>query len=75
MFETYCYITDRFGNELRKPIRNSTQGQAELSFALMDELLDIGYCHDYQNERYDIVEYINRISYLIDKARKIKEVG
>lgn len=65
-------ITDRYGNELITPEQKPTVQQSLDAWALLNELLEIGYPHNFQNELPHIRNYMFDISALIDKAFKIK---
>ena len=70
----YETIQDRYGSPLKQPDEKPTVEQSVFSWALVNELMSLGYCHNFQHERSDIVDYIYGVSALIDKARKIAEV-
>lgn len=65
-------ITDRYGNALKDPEQNPTLQQSLDAWALLNELLELGYPHNFQHEAPNISGYLFDISALIDKARKIK---
>lgn len=66
-------ITDRYGNELIRPDEKPTIDQALDSWALLNELIELGYPHNFQNEAPHISNYLFDLSALIDKALKIKK--
>lgn len=66
-------ITDRYGNELKKPEQKPTVQQSIDSWALLNELLELGYPHNFQHENPHISNYLFDLSALIDKALKIKK--
>ena len=66
-------IKDRYGKELKKPEHRPTIQQSVDSWALVNELIELGYCHNFQHERSDIRNYIYDVSALIDKAQEIKK--
>lgn len=70
-------IEDRYGNKLKKPKNKPTINQSLDSWALLNELVELGYPHNFQREYAPIspslVDYCFDISALIDKARKIME--
>lgn len=65
-------ITDRYGNELKLPAQKPTVQQSIDAWALLNELLEIGYPHNFQHESPHISSYLFDISAIIDKAFKIK---
>lgn len=65
-------IKDRYGNELKTPDHRPTLQQSINSWELTNELIELGYCHNFQNERSDIADYIYKVSALLDKALLIK---
>lgn len=64
-------VTDRFGNELKKADNKPTLEQSLNSWDLVNELVELSYCHNFQHERSDIVSWIEDASMIIDKAIKI----
>lgn len=64
-------IKDRYGNELKTPDHRPTLQQSISSWALTNELIELGYCHNFQYERSDIADYIYQVSALVDKALAI----
>lgn len=64
-------INDRYGISLSNPKTKPTLDQSVLSWWLINELITIGYPHNFQGERSDIRNYMYDVSSLIDKARKI----
>ena len=64
-------INDRYGISLSNPKTKATLDQSLLSGWLINELITIGYPHNFQGERSDIRNYMYDVSSLIDKARKI----
>ena len=65
-------IKDRFGKELKKPEHRPTIQQSVDSWALVNELIELGYFHNFQNGISDIADYIYKVSALLDKALLIK---
>lgn len=65
-------ITDRYGNELKTPEQKPTVQQSLDAWALLNELLELGYPHNFQHEKPHISNYLFDLSALIDKALKIK---
>lgn len=68
-FET---ITDRYGDALKEPEKKPTLVQSIQAWALLNELLELGYPHNFQHESPHICNYLFDLSALIDKALKIK---
>ena len=66
-------ITDRYGNELKMPEQNPTLQQSLDSWALLNELIELGYPHNFKHEAPHIRGYLYDLSALIDKALKIKK--
>lgn len=66
-------ITDRYGNELKEPAQKPTLQQSMDAWALINELLELGYPHNFQHEAPHISGYLYDLSALIDKAFKIKK--
>ena len=66
-------ITDRYGNKLKKSKNKPTVMQAVNSWDIVNELTELGYCNNFQHERDDIVDYIYKVSSIIDKAMMISE--
>lgn len=64
-------VIDRYGKELEFTDKKPTVEQAVLSWYLVNELISLGYPHNFQAERSDIRNYMYDASSLIDKARKI----
>lgn len=67
-------INDRWGISLSNPKTKPTLDQSVLSWWLINELITIGYPHNFQYERSDIRNYMYDVSSLIDKARKIADL-
>ena len=65
-------ITDRYGNALKQPEQKPTVQQSLDAWALLNELIKLGYPHNFQHEAPHISGYLYDISALIDKAYKIK---
>lgn len=65
-------ITDRYGTALKQPEQKPSVQQSLDSWALLNELLVLGYPHNFQHEAPHISGYLYDISALIDKAYKIK---
>lgn len=65
-------ITDRYGNALKEPEQKPTLQQSLDAWALLNELLELGYPHNFQYEKPHISNYLFDLSALIDKAFKIK---
>lgn len=68
-------ITDRYGNVLKAPEQKPTLQQSLDAWALLNELLELGYPHNFQHEVGYITDYLYDLSALIDKAFKIKKEG
>lgn len=67
-------ITDRYGNELKKAKNKPTVMQSVNSWDIVNELIELGYCHNFQYDvREDIVDYIYEISAIIDKAIMVSQ--
>lgn len=66
-------ITDRYGNALKQPEHKPSVQQSLDAWALLNELLDLGYPHNFQHEAPHISNYLFDLSALIDKALKIKK--
>lgn len=66
-------ITDRYGNELKEPAQKPTLQQSLDAWALLNELIELGYVHNFQNGDKWVVKYLYDLSALIDKAFKIKK--
>ena len=65
-------ITDRYGKELKTAEQNPTLQQSLDAWALLNELLALGYPHNFQKEAPHISGYLYDLSALSDKAFKIK---
>lgn len=65
-------ITNRYGNALKQPEQKPTVQQSLDAWALLNELLELGYPHNFQHEAPHISGYLNDISAMIDKAYEIK---
>ena len=68
-------IKDRYGNELKKADEKPTVMQSINSWDLVNELIELGYPHNFQHERTDIADYMFKVSGIIDKAFEIKAGG
>ena len=66
-------ITDRYGNELKQPEQKPTLQQSLDSWALLNELIELGYAHNFHNGDRWVANYLYDLSALIDKAFKIKK--
>lgn len=66
-------ITDRYGNAMKEPEQKPTVQQSLDSWALLNELIALGYPHNFQHEKPHISNYLFDLSALIDKALKIKK--
>ena len=66
-------ITDRYGNKLKKAKNKPTVMQSVNSWDIVNELTELGYCNNFQHERDDIVDYIYKVSSIIDKAMMVSE--
>lgn len=73
--DMYEPITDRYKNVLKKPKERPTLAQTIQAWALLNELLELGYPHNFQHEAPHISNYLSDLSALIDKALKIKQGG
>lgn len=65
-------ITDRYGNVLKEPEQKPSLQQSLDAWALLNELLELGYPHNFQHEKPHISNYLFDLSALIDKALEIK---
>lgn len=70
----YDVIKDRYGHPLKEPKQDPTLLQGMYAWALLNELLELGYPHNFQAERSDIADYGYRISAIIDKAFRIRDL-
>lgn len=70
----YGSITDRYGHQLKMPKQKPTLLQSIYAWALLNELADLGYPHNFQHERADLADYGYNISAIIDKAHKIRDL-
>ena len=68
----YDSIKDRYKRPLKKAKQRPTLMQSVYAWALLNELLELGYPHNFQAERGDIADYGYSISAIIDKAFRIK---
>lgn len=68
-------ITDRYGNALKEPEQKPSLQQSLDAWALLNELIELGYPHNFQREKPHISNYLFDLSALIDKALKIKRSG
>lgn len=66
-------ITDRYGEPLKEFAQKPTLVQAIYAWYLLNELLELGYPHNFQHEKPHISNYLFDLSALIDKAFKIKK--
>ncbi|WP_173328199.1 hypothetical protein [Eubacterium pyruvativorans] len=71
----YEAITDRYESPLKEPKQDPTLLQGMYAWALLNELLELGYPHNFQHERADLADYGYNISAIIDKARMIRDLG
>ena len=58
---------------MKKPEQKPTVQQSIDSWALLNELLELGYPHNFQHEKPHISNYLFDLSALIDKAIKIQK--
>ena len=70
----YNIIKDRYKKPLKKAKQRPTLMQSVYAWALLNELLELGYPHNFQAERSDIADYGYNISAIIDKAHKIRDL-
>lgn len=70
----YEKIKDRYKEPLKEPAERPTIEQSVYAWALLNELLKIGYPHSFQRERSDLRDFCYDVSALIDKAYEIKEL-
>jgi hypothetical protein len=70
----YKEIKDRYGNVLRKPYDNPTLEQSIYAWALINELMELGYLHNFQCADPWVRDYCYDVSAIIDKAKKIIEL-
>lgn len=66
-------ISDRYGNELKPATEKPTVMQSVYAWYLLNELIELGYPHNFQGESLHIRNFCFDISSLIDKAHKIME--
>lgn len=66
-------ITDRYRKKLKIPEQKPTLQQSLDAWALLNELIELGYPHNFQHEAPHISNYLFDLSALIDKAFKIKK--
>lgn len=59
---------------MKKTEQKPTVQQCLFAWDLVNELIEIGYPHNFQYEREDIVDYMYDVSAIIDKAREIKKL-
>lgn len=71
----YSKIKDREGNALKKPDRKPTLEQSVLAWAVLNELMELGYCHNFQCSDWWVRDYIYEVSAIINKARKVIEMN
>ena len=71
----YNRIKDRYKRPLKEPKQDPTLLQGMYAWALINELLELGYPHNFQHERADLADYGYNISAIIDKARMIRDLG
>ena len=71
----YNRIKDRYEHPLKEPKQDPTLLQGMYAWALLNELLELGYPHNFQHERADLADYGYNISAIIDKARMIRDLG
>ena len=71
----YDVIKDRYEHPLKEPKQDPTLLQGMYAWALLNELLELGYPHNFQHERADLADYGYNISAIIDKARMIRDLG
>ena len=71
----YDKIKDRYGNALKKPDDKPTLEQSIFAWAVVNELIELGYCHNFQCSDLWVRDYIYDVSAIIDKANEIIEVG
>lgn len=70
----YDSIKDRYKRPLKKAKQRPTLMQSVYAWALLNELLELGYPHNFQAERSDIADYGYGISAIIDKAFRIRDL-
>ena len=70
----YNRIKDRYEHPLKEPKQDPTLLQGMYAWALLNELLELGYPHNFQAERSDIADYGYSISAIIDKAFRIRDL-
>lgn len=68
-------IKDRYGNALVTDVPKPTPAQTLEAWCLLNELVKLGYPHNFQHERKDISDYMYDISAIVDKALAIKRRG
>ena len=66
----YQRITDRYHQPLKEPDEKPTLAQAAYAWALVNELLEVGYPPDPEGDPRKTYPY--QMLRIVDKARKIK---
>ncbi|MGN8636619.1 hypothetical protein [Eubacterium pyruvativorans] len=67
----YEKVTDRYGIKLRKPKEKPTLLQSVLAWAVVNELVGLGYPKNLYEEPRELVNYHYQLGRVIDKARKV----
>ena len=67
-------ITDRYGKPLKKAKEKPTVEQSVLAWDLLNELIELGYCHSFQyiESHSWVLDFLYSESAILDKALKIR---
>lgn len=71
----YDKIKDRYGNALKEPDKKPTLEQSVFAWAVINELKELGYVHDFYAEASWVVEFCYDVSAILDKARRVIELN
>lgn len=71
----YSKIKDRYGNALKEPDKKPTLEQAAFAWAVVNELKELGYVHDFYTGDPWVVRYCYDESAILDKARRVIELN
>jgi hypothetical protein len=74
----YEKVKDRYGNALKKPAEKPTLEQSIFAWAVINELLELGYVHDFQYSQCAspwVRDYCYDVSAIIDKAKRVIEMN
>ena len=64
-------ITDRYGNALKQTEQKPTVQQSLDAWALLNELLELDYPHNFQHEPLWIVQYMKAITKVVSMAYEV----